>query len=69
MIYFEFAANGSPGENEKCPGKMKEITTDFDLYEDSDEEDLHKPEDVSHYWNENTHRAFTSGPNGGIDVE
>ena len=51
------------------PGKMKEITTDFDLFEDSDEEDLHKPEDVSHYWNENTHRAFTGGQNGGIDVE
>ena len=51
------------------PGKHEKIVTDFDLFEDSDEEDLHKPEDVSHYWNENTHRAFTGGQNGGIDVE
>ena len=36
------------------------------MWKDSDDEE---EVDENAHWNANTHRAFTGGPNGGIDVE
>ena len=46
--------------------KNPKIAVDWDKWQDSDDEEL--PDENAH-WNADTHRAFTGGQNGGIDVE